>query len=78
MLHRRQQNEFQPTPTMQINKHLLQLVGKTLPVLVEKNNKGHTEYFSAVKIDRDIPAGKIVDMRMEAVEGDYLIGKVAC
>jgi threonylcarbamoyladenosine tRNA methylthiotransferase MtaB len=61
----------------QVEKHLAPLVGKTLPVLVEKGNKGHTEWFSAVRLDRDIPQGRIVDVRMEAVEGDCLKGTVA-
>src|SRR5699024_8135305 len=36
---------------LQLNKHLSTLVGKTMPVLVEKNNKGRTEYFSEVQLD---------------------------
>jgi threonylcarbamoyladenosine tRNA methylthiotransferase MtaB len=57
-----------------LNKHLASLVGKTLPVLVEKNNKGRTEYFSEVLIDKDVLQGKIVSVRMEAVIGGILKG----
>jgi threonylcarbamoyladenosine tRNA methylthiotransferase MtaB len=60
----------------QLNRHLASLVGRTMPVLAEKDRKGHTEYFSAVRLDRDIPQGQIVNVKMEAVEGDSLRGLV--
>lgn len=61
----------------QLNKHLSALVGKSMPVLVERNNKGRTEYFSEVTVDKDIPFGQIVTMNMESVEGEYLKGRIA-
>ncbi len=60
---------------VQLEKHLSALVGKTLPVLIEKNNKGRTEYFSEVVVDADIPAGQIVDVEMAVIEGGVLRGK---
>jgi threonylcarbamoyladenosine tRNA methylthiotransferase MtaB len=59
-----------------LNKHLEGLLGKTLPVLTERNNKGRTEYFSEVAIDGDIPSGKIIRMTMESAEGGILKGCV--
>jgi threonylcarbamoyladenosine tRNA methylthiotransferase MtaB len=59
-----------------LNKHLSGLVGKTVPVLMERNNKGRTEYFSEVAIDRDIPAGKMIMVDMRSVEGGLLKGRV--
>jgi threonylcarbamoyladenosine tRNA methylthiotransferase MtaB len=63
---------------VQLNKHLVALVGKSMPVLVEKSkNKGRTEYFSEVVLDKEISAGQIVMVDMGAVEGEYLTGRVA-
>jgi threonylcarbamoyladenosine tRNA methylthiotransferase MtaB len=59
-----------------LNNHLSGLVGKTMPVLTEKNNKGRTEYFSDVSIDSDIPAGKMVMAKMDHVDGSCLISSV--
>jgi len=60
----------------QLNRHLESLVGKSLPVLIEENNKGRTEYFSEVMIDREVPSGQIVMVRMDSVEKEYLRGCV--
>ncbi len=60
----------------QVQRHMATLVGQTVPVLVEKNNKGHTEYFSAVVVDRNIPAGQIVPVTMAGIDGDALKGHV--
>lgn len=56
----------------QLEKHLATLVGRTMQVLAEKDGKGHTEYFSPVKLDRIIPTGQIVNVKMTAV-GDGCI-----
>lgn len=60
----------------QVNKHLQTLVGRTLPVLMEKDNKGRTAYFSEVQVDSTNMLGKIVQVRMDSVEGGLLKGKV--
>jgi threonylcarbamoyladenosine tRNA methylthiotransferase MtaB len=60
----------------QVNKHMSALVGKTLPVLAEKNSRGHTEYFSAVQFDRDVLPGAIVNVRMESLGEGCLQGHV--
>ena len=61
----------------QVEKHLLTLVGKTLPVLVEKGNTGRTAYFSEVQVLSDVALGSLVDVHMEVVENGKLIGRVA-
>jgi threonylcarbamoyladenosine tRNA methylthiotransferase MtaB len=60
----------------QVEKHMRGLIGKTLPVLVESGNKGHTEWFSAVTLDRDVAQGQIVNVRMESLEAGFLKGTV--
>lgn len=59
-----------------LNGHLTGLVGKTMPVLIEKNRKGRTEYFSEVLVDQDIPAGQIVPVFLESAEEGVLKGRV--
>jgi threonylcarbamoyladenosine tRNA methylthiotransferase MtaB len=61
---------------VQLNRHLSGLVGKSMPVLVEKNNKGRTEYFSEVVVDRDVVPGQIVMAGMESVQDSFLVAKV--
>jgi tRNA A37 methylthiotransferase MiaB len=58
----------------QLVKHLATLVGKTMPVLVEKSGRGHTEYFSPVQLDRAAPTGHIVQVKMLAVGKDVIEG----
>lgn len=60
----------------QLNRHLESLIGKSLPVLIEEKDKGRTEYFSEVMIDRDVTAGQIVTVKMERVDKEYLRGCV--
>jgi threonylcarbamoyladenosine tRNA methylthiotransferase MtaB len=60
----------------QVQKHLQSLVGKTLSVLVERGGKGHTEYFSPVKLDREVAAGEIVRVHMTEAGQDALQGRV--
>lgn len=57
-----------------LHKHLSGLVGKMMPVLMEKNNKGRTEYFSEVVVDTDIAPGSIVPVRLDAVDQGVLRG----
>lgn len=60
----------------QVQKHMQTLVGKTLTVLTEKGGKGRTPYFSEVMLDRDLPAGRLVDVELTGVEQEHLVGKV--
>lgn len=61
----------------QVKSHLMGLVGKTLPVLVEKDNKGHTEYFSEVKFNEDVQHGKIIQAAIFEIEDGHLIAGVS-
>lgn len=55
-----------------LQKHLQSLVGKNLSVLIEKNKKGRTEYFSEVKLNEELPQGQIVELEIKGVEGKCL------
>ena len=59
-----------------LEAHMKSLIGKKLPVLVEKNKKARTEYFSEVIIDKDVEQGKIVEVELISIENDVLKGKV--
>lgn len=56
----------------QVEKHMQSLVGKTVPVLVEKDNKGRTEYFSEVTIAG--APGSMVTVRLDSIENGALKG----
>jgi threonylcarbamoyladenosine tRNA methylthiotransferase MtaB len=61
---------------LQVQKHLATLVGKTLPVLVEKGNKGRTEYFSEVVFDSDVKTGSLLNARLVSAENGSLRGEL--
>jgi threonylcarbamoyladenosine tRNA methylthiotransferase MtaB len=61
----------------QVQKHLETLVGKTLPVLAEKGNKGRTEYFSEVALSSDVKPGTLLNVKLDTVGEGVLLGKVA-
>lgn len=63
---------------VQLDKHLATLVGKTLPVLAERDGHARTEYFSEVVLDKTVATGTIVQATLEAVEAGKLKGKLAC
>ena len=63
--------------TQQVQKHLSVLVGKTVPVLAERNLVSRTEYFSEVKLDKQMPLGKIVMATLEEIDGEVIKGRVA-
>jgi threonylcarbamoyladenosine tRNA methylthiotransferase MtaB len=60
--------------TKQVQKHLETLVGKTLPVLVEKGNKGRTEYFSEVAISTDVKSGTLLNVKLHSLAQGHLQG----
>jgi threonylcarbamoyladenosine tRNA methylthiotransferase MtaB len=62
--------------TAQVEKHLSTLVGKTLPVLVEKNGKGHTECFSPVQIEGEAETSSIVNVQIARATDGYVAGRV--
>ena len=55
----------------QMQKHALTLVGKTLPVLMEKNNKARTPYFNEVQLAGDpVQSGSLINVKFDqAVDG---------
>lgn len=58
----------------QVQKHISTLVGKTLPVLMEKDNRGRTPYFSEVFVEGGVlKAGEVVMARMLAVGEDGVL-----
>lgn len=64
----------------QVQKHLATLVGKRLPVLMEKNNKGRTPYFSEVVMQAPEHAdawetGSVVMAEMLAVGDGHLTAR---
>lgn len=61
---------------VQMQKHALTLVGKTLDVLTEKGARGRTPYFSEVILDRDIGSGQLVRARMIAAENGKLTAEI--
>lgn len=62
---------------VQVDKHLATLIGKTLPVLAEKGNKGRTEYFSEVAFDTDVKPGELLNAKLVSFENGVLRGKIA-
>jgi threonylcarbamoyladenosine tRNA methylthiotransferase MtaB len=65
----------------QVQKHLTALVGRTLPVLMEKNNRGRTPYFSEVHLppraEGDWPVGSVVMARMTGLGDGFLTAEAA-
>ncbi len=61
----------------QVKKHLSGLIGKTLPVLAERNKVSRTEYFSEVRLDKQMPLGAIVMAKLDDIEGEVIKGRVA-
>ncbi len=61
----------------ELQKYLQQQIGKTLTVIVEKNNIAKSENFLDVKLitEEKLNAGEIREIRVLAVEGNFLIAK---
>jgi threonylcarbamoyladenosine tRNA methylthiotransferase MtaB len=64
----------------QVQKHLETLVGKTLPILMEKGNKGRTPYFSEVVLHPPEHAdawqvGSVVTARMISLGEGHLVAR---
>jgi len=51
-------------------------IGKTVSVLVEKNNHGHCEHYCPVQLTSDVIAGEIVSAKVEKIQDGSLIAKV--
>lgn len=59
-----------------LKNYLQTQIGKTIPVLVEKEKIGRTEHFAMVELDKTGAAGSIVQAKITGVNGEKLIGKV--
>jgi threonylcarbamoyladenosine tRNA methylthiotransferase MtaB len=53
----------------QLQKFLMQNIGKTEQVIVEKNRFGRGRNFVPVQIDQDLAAGTLVDVQLISIEG---------
>jgi threonylcarbamoyladenosine tRNA methylthiotransferase MtaB len=51
-------------------------LGKTVSVLVEKNNSGFTSNYIKVHFDKDIDEGNLVDVKITKVDGINVYGEV--
>ncbi len=58
----------------ELQKYLQTQIGKTLKVIVEKNNIAKSENFLDVKISQSAKAGEILEIKVLEVEGNYLLG----
>ena len=60
----------------QLDKLLTKHIGKTREVIVEKGNIGRTEHFLEVRINQDLPVGRLATVQTNAISGSSMIGKV--
>jgi threonylcarbamoyladenosine tRNA methylthiotransferase MtaB len=59
-----------------LNTFLHSKIGKTVSVLVEKDNQGHCEHYCPVELTSDVIAGEIVSATVEKIQDGRLIAKV--
>lgn len=57
--------------------HLSNQIGNSVEVLVERDRRGHSAHFAAVRLDRDAEPGALISARGVAVEGDTLVAEAA-
>ncbi len=55
-------------------KHMQEQVGRTVEVLAEKNNTGHTPHFAPVRLDRDVKPGEVKRVRLMEIQNRMLAG----
>ena len=55
-------------------EYLEQYIGKTVRVLLESNNRGHTDTYVLVKIDGDALRNEMADVKILGLEGETLYG----
>ncbi|WP_417519952.1 tRNA (N(6)-L-threonylcarbamoyladenosine(37)-C(2))-methylthiotransferase MtaB [Minwuia sp.] len=63
--------------TRAASRHLSAQIGQQVEVLVERDVRGHSAHFAAVKLDREAQPGDMISARGVAVEGDVLIAEAA-
>lgn len=57
------------------SQYLKENIGKVLPVLVESDNKGHSDTYIIVKVSNETQKNEIVNVKIDGIEGDCLYGK---
>ena len=57
-------------------RYLDRQLGCQARVLVEKGRSGRSEHFAPVELDRDVPAGEIVNTRLGARRDTAVLGQV--
>lgn len=57
--------------------HLSSQIGRSVEVLVERDCRGHSPHFAAVKLDREVEPGALVQARGLRVEGETLLAEAA-
>lgn len=60
----------------QMEKFLQKHVKTERHVVVEKDNKGHTEHFAPVQLDQDVEQGALVKVFIEGMDKDHLRGHI--
>ena len=50
-------------------------IGKTVPVLIESNNQGHTDTYVLVKLEGNALRNEMVNVKIDRIEGEALYGK---
>ncbi len=58
------------------NKYYNEYLGKTVSVLVEKNNTGFTSNYIKVHIDKDVSEGTLCDVKITKVDGINVFGEL--
>ncbi|SCA56473.1 Threonylcarbamoyladenosine tRNA methylthiotransferase MtaB [Candidatus Terasakiella magnetica] len=58
-----------------LDEFMAERVGKTVSVLVEKNNAGHCEHYCPVQLTDDVDAGQIVAAKIVKIQDGSLIGE---
>lgn len=59
----------------ELHKFFTRHLGSTVEVLVENDNKGHSENFIPVKIDGNFEPGQLVKAKLIAIDGDYMVAR---
>lgn len=60
----------------ELQKFLNSRIGKTERIVVEKPGLGHSEHFAMVKFSGEAKIGDIVEVVIDSVEGENLVGRI--
>ena len=65
------------TAEKQHQNYLKKYMNKSLQIVVEKENFGHTENFIPVRFNENVPVGSLVQFQAETLEDNHLFGQVS-